>query len=134
MRAYLTVAVLLLLIFGGIGTFLFGKFSMLAGMDFTSPPVTVAVATAREDVWETELEAVGTIRATRGVELSAETSGEIIAISANSGDSVIAGDLIVTLNDSVELASRERQIANLELAKLLFERDASLVKKKEVTH
>ena len=132
MRAYLTVAVLLLLIFGGIGTFLFGKFSMLAGMDFTPPPVTVAAATAREDVWETKLETVGTIRATRGVELSAETSGEIIAISANSGDSVVAGDLIVTLNDSVELASRERQIANLELAKLLFERDASLVKKKSI--
>ncbi len=132
MRAYLTVAVLLLLIFGGIGGYLFSKFSMLAGMDFTPPPVTVAAATAREDIWKTELEAVGTIRARRGVELSAETSGEIIAITAESGDSVSQGDLIVTLNDSVEQASRERQIANLELARLLFERDASLIKQKSI--
>lgn len=132
MRAYLTVAVLLLLIFGGIGGYLFSKFSMLAGADFTPPPVTVAAATAREDVWKTELEAVGTIRARRGVELSAETSGEIIAITAESGDSVNEGDLIVTLNDSVEQASRERQIANLELARLLFERDASLIKQKSI--
>ena len=132
MRAYLTVAVLLLLIFGGIGGYLYSKFSVMAGMDFTPPPVTVAAATAREDVWETELEAVGTVRARRGVELSAETSGEIIAITAESGDSLKAGDLIVTLNDSVEQASRERQIASLELARLLFERDASLVEQKSI--
>ena len=132
MRAYLIVAVLLLLIFGGIASYLYSQFSMLAGADFTPPPVMVAAATAREDVWETELEAVGTIRATRGVELSAETSGEIIAISAESGGSVTSGDLIVTLNDRVEQASRERQIANLKLARLLFERDASLVKKKSI--
>ncbi len=132
MRAYLFVAVLLLLIFGGMAGFLFNKFSAFSSADFSLPPVVVAAATAREDIWETELEAVGTLGAARGVQLSAETSGEIIEINVKSGDKVEAGDLLLTLNDSVEQASRERQIANLELARLLFERDASLVEQKSI--
>ena len=75
---------------------------------------------------------MGTIRAARGVELSAETSGEIIAITVQSGEQVKAGQAMLTLNDSVEQASRKRQEANLELARLLYERDASLVKKKSI--
>ena len=75
---------------------------------------------------------MGTILAARGVELSAETSGEIIAITVESGAQVKAGQAILTLNDSVEQASRKRQEANLTLARLLFERDASLVKKKSI--
>jgi membrane fusion protein (multidrug efflux system) len=78
------------------------------------------------------LEAVGTIRAARGVQLSAETSGEVIEIGISSGDTVQAGQLLLTLNDSVEQASRKRQEANLELARLLYERDANLVKKKSI--
>ena len=80
MRAYLFVAVLLLLIFGGIAGYLFNKFSVLASTDFSPPPVTIAAATAQSAIWPSELEAVGTIRAARGVELSAETSGEVIEI------------------------------------------------------
>lgn len=132
MRAYLYVITLLLLIFGGIAGYLYNKYSTLAGMDFTPPPVTVAATTARTAKWPSRLEAVGTIRAARGVELSAETSGEIIAIETNSGQQVIAGQAILTLNDSLEQASRKRQEANLKLARLLYERDARLVKQKSI--
>ena len=75
---------------------------------------------------------MGTIRAARGVELSAETSGEVIAIAVTSGRAGEAGQRMLTLNDSVEQASRKRQEANLELARLLYERDASLVKQKSI--
>ena len=132
MRAYLYVVVLLLLIFGGIAGYLYNKFSTLAGMDFTPPPVTVAATIARTVKWPSRLEAVGTIRAARGVELSAETSGEIIAIETSSGQQVKQGQAILTLNDSLEQASRERQEANLKLARLLHERDARLVKQKSI--
>lgn len=132
MRAYLFVVLLLLLIFGSVGGYLYNKFSVLAGMDFTPPPITIAAATAQSAVWPSQLEAVGTILAARGVELSAETSGEIIAITVESGAQVKAGQAILTLNDSVELASLHRQEANLTLARLLFERDESLVKKKSI--
>lgn len=132
MRAYVFVVLLLVIIFGSISGYLYNKFSVLASMDFTPPPITIAAATARSAVWPSELEAIGTIRAARGVELSAETSGEIIAITVNSGEQVKAGQAILTLNDSVEQASRNKQEANLKLARLLYERDASLVKKKSI--
>jgi membrane fusion protein (multidrug efflux system) len=132
LRAYVFVALLLLLIFGGISGYLYNKISRYAGMDFTPPPVTIAAARAQSAVWPSHLEAVGTIRATRGVELSAESSGEIIDIAVSSGESVATGQLLLTLNDSLEQASRKRQEANLELARLLFKRDASLVTQKSI--
>jgi membrane fusion protein (multidrug efflux system) len=78
------------------------------------------------------LGAVGTVKALRGVELSSQESGEVIAIPVESGDEVKAGDLLLRLNDKVELASRERQRANLELARLLYERDQQLVRQKSI--
>jgi membrane fusion protein (multidrug efflux system) len=132
LRAYLFVVVLLLLIFGSIAGYLYNKFSLLAGTDFTPPPITIAAATAQSAEWPSELEAVGTIRAARGVELSSETSGEIIAISVKSGEKVKAGQPILTLNNRVEKASRNQREANLKLARQLYERDARLIKQKSI--
>lgn len=132
MRAYFLVGLLLLAIFGGIAGYLYNQFSTLAATDFTPPPIPVLVAPAVPTTWPKQLEAVGTIRAARGVELSAETSGEVIAIEVDSGAQVEAGQAILRLNDSVELASLERQQAALTLAELLFKRDERLVKKKSI--
>jgi membrane fusion protein (multidrug efflux system) len=132
LRAYLYVVALLLLIFGGIAGYLYNKYSALMATDFTPPPITIAAATAQSAVWPVELEAVGTIRAARGVELSSETSGEIIAIGVKSGQKVKAGQPILTLNNNVERASRSQQEANLKLARQLYERDANLIKKKSI--
>lgn len=132
MRAYLYVVALLLLIFGGIAGYLYNKFSALKAMDFTPPPITIAAATAQSAEWPVELEAVGTIRAARGVELSSETSGEVIAIGVKSGQMVKAGQPILTLNNGEERASRSQQEANLKLARQLYERDANLIKKKTI--
>ena len=132
MRAHLLVIFLLLAIFGSIAGYLYNKFSTLAAMDFTPPPVKVAASNSHSTLWPSHLDAVGTIRAARGVELSAEASGEVIAIHVASGQQLQAGDPILTLNDSVEQASKKRQEANLKLAKLLYERDARLVKQNSI--
>jgi membrane fusion protein (multidrug efflux system) len=131
-RAYLIVVVLLLAIFGGIGAYLYQRFSAFAAQDFTPPPVTTAAATARAETWETYLEAVGTIRSVRGVDLSSETAGEITAIQFDSGDQVEAGQLLLVLNDDIEQAARLNEIASLELAEILFERDAKLIKQQSI--
>lgn len=132
MRAYAFVIVLLLLIFGSIAGYLFSKYSTLAATDFTPPPITIAAATARTAIWPSELEAVGTLRAARGAQLSAESSGEVVSISVKSGEQVKAGQAILSLNDSRERANREQQEANLKLARQLYERDARLIKKKSI--
>ena len=132
MRAYLIVAALIVVIFGAIAGYLYNKFQTLANTDFSPPPTLVTATSARLETWPSTLEAVGTVRAARGVNLAAETSGEIIEISATSGDQVAAGQLLLTLNDSVEQASKKRQQANLVLARQLYERDASLIKQKSI--
>ncbi len=132
MRAYLYVALLLLAIFGGIAGYLYNKFSAFADMDFGPPPVTVALAEARPERWPSTLEAVGTLRAVRGVNLAAEASGEIVDISVTSGQQVTAGQLMLTLNDRLEQAGLKRAEANLVLARQLYERDASLIKQNSI--
>lgn len=132
MRAYLLVIALLVVIFGSIGGYLYTRFSAMAAQDFTPPPVTTAATRARAETWDSFLEAVGTIRAVRGVELTSETSGEITAIEFDSGDQVEAGQLLLVLNDEVEQAARQNEIASLELAEILFERDAKLIKQSSI--
>lgn len=132
MRPYLTVIVLLVVIFGAIAGYLYSKFQTLANTDFTPPPSLVTATEAKIATWPATLEAVGTIRAARGANLAAETSGEIIAISVTSGERVEAGQLLLTLNDSLEQASKKRQQANVVLAKQLYERDASLIEQKSI--
>ncbi|MEH6590936.1 MAG: efflux RND transporter periplasmic adaptor subunit [Halioglobus sp.] len=132
MRAYLIVIILALAIFGSIGAFLFQKFSAFASMDFSPPAVTIGATTARLETRQSELEAVGTIRAVRGIELSSEESGVITAIDFSSGAKVAGGDLLITINSKAEQASRERQIANLDLARILHDRDKRLVAQKSI--
>jgi len=132
LRAYVFVILLLILIFGSISGYLYNKYSTLAATDFTPPPITVAAATARAAIWPSELEAVGTVRAARGAQLSAESSGEVMSISVKSGEQVEEGQSILSLNDNQERASRKGQEANLKLARQLYERDSSLIKKKSI--
>ena len=56
----------------------------------------------------------------------------MIELNFESGDRVNAGQLLVVLNDTVEQASRQNEIASLELAELLYERDAKLVEQKSI--
>ncbi len=130
MRAYLIATFLLIAILGAIAGTRSWQSAGGSGAHLGPPPVTIAVATAVAEIWNTELEAVGTIRAARGVELSVEESGEVVAIAVSSGDEVKAGQLLLTLDDKVEQASRESQIASLDLARLIYERDAQLLQQK----
>jgi membrane fusion protein (multidrug efflux system) len=132
LRAYVIAGLLLLLIFGSIGGYLYRQFSLVSDAGFTTPPVTTTAATATLEQWNTKLAAIGTLRAVRGVDLSAEASGTVISVDVKSGDRVGRGELLVALNTSVERASRENQAASLELARLLYERDQQLIKQKSI--
>ena len=133
MRAYLIVIALLLATLGSIGGYRYLQISRLMSTDFSLPPVTIAAATAATETWSVYLDAVGTIRAVRGIELSSESSGEITRIHFDSGDEVASGTLLLVLNDEIEQASRENQVATLELARLLFERNSELIEKNSVS-
>ncbi len=132
MRAYVSAGLLLLVIFGSLSAYLYRQFAMLSDADFGPGPITVTAATAQEAQWDTLLAAVGTVSAARGVELSSESSGQVASIRVASGDRVRRGDLLLTLDDREEKASRENQVASLELARLLYERDRKLIAQKSI--
>jgi len=132
MKAYAYAIALLLVIFGSIGGYLHKRFSAFGAMNFTPPPVTIAASVATAETWNETLNAVGTIRSVRGVELTSETSGEITDIRFKSGDRVQAGQLLVVLNDKEQVASRRNQAAAVDLAELLYKRDESLIERKSI--
>jgi membrane fusion protein (multidrug efflux system) len=133
LRAYLAALVALTLLLGGIAAWYQTRTAAAAASgDAMPPPVVVAAATARLESWSRHLDAVGSLRAAQGVELTSEASGEIIALHFDSGEQVQAGQLMVVLNDTVETASRENQRAALELATLLHQRDATLIGQKSI--
>ncbi len=131
-RAYLFVAALLALIFGGIGAYQYSRMAAFAAMDFSPPPVAIAASRARLESRARYLDAVGTLRARHGVELASEASGEVVRIHFDSGEQVRAGQELVALDDDEEQASRSRQAASLELARLLHERDRKLLAQKSI--
>ncbi len=132
MRAYLVVVVLLLGIFGSIAGYLYVRFTALAEMDFQPPPVTVAASVVKLERWDSFLDAVGTIKAVHGVELTSEESGEVIRINFESGGRIEKDQLMVVLNDKVEQAGRQSRKATLDLANLLYKHDQKLVEQKTI--
>ena len=132
LKAYVVLLIILLVIFGAISVPLFKRFSAFSSMDFSPPPVTIATSIALIETRKKELNAVGSIKAVRGVDLTSETSGEITEIHFDSGEKVEKGALLVVLNDQVEEASRSNQVASLGLAEILFARDEALIKQKSI--
>jgi membrane fusion protein, multidrug efflux system len=87
------------------------------------PAVTVSTITARTEAWQPELKAVGTVRATQGVDVSTEIAGIVRTIDFKSGDDVQAGQVLVQLNADADRALLHSLEAEAELARTTFERD-----------
>jgi membrane fusion protein (multidrug efflux system) len=97
-----------------------------------SPPQTVSTTTAAEQDWQSQLEAVGSLRAVKGADLSLEVSGIVDAISFESGDDVQAGAVLVRLRSSDDLAKLQSLQASAELALINYNRDVKQLAVKAV--
>jgi membrane fusion protein (multidrug efflux system) len=108
------------LVFGAIFGFKsFGKRMMNQSFDtMPMPAVTVASAVAESQVWPRVLQSVGTLVARNGTRIAPEIEGIVSAISFDSGQEVAAGQVLVELESSVELARVAALQAQLKLALL----------------
>ncbi len=97
-----------------------------AGAAFVPPPETVTVAVVKEEPWENTLTSTGSLVAVQGVTVGAEMPGKIEKIAFIAGATVAAGDLLVQLDVSNELAQLRSAEAASDLAKLNFERARAL--------
>ena len=91
-----------------------------------SSPVEVAAASTK--TMSDDITAVGSLLSDESVQIAAETSGRVSGIKFTEGDAVVAGTVLITLDDTLIAAQREDSQARLTLAKANYERAASLRK------
>jgi len=97
------------------------------------PPVTVSTANVTASSWTPEIAAVGSLRAERGVDVTAQAAGQIVALHFESGDTVAAGDLLVQQYTADDLARLEGLVAAAELAERNVARAEELRAKKLIS-
>lgn len=95
--------------------------------------VPVAVVKARTSVWQTRLEAVGSLRAVQEVQIANEISGRVLTIAFESGDEVAAGAVLVRLDSRAERAVLKDLEAQRDLTELDLGRIQRLVAQKNAS-
>ncbi|HKO06123.1 MAG TPA: efflux RND transporter periplasmic adaptor subunit [Alphaproteobacteria bacterium] len=98
-----------------------------------APPQTVSTAVAELQTWQSHLEAVGSLRAVNGAELSSQASGIVSAIHFDSGADVKAGTLLVELTAADDVAKLQSLKAVAALARITYERDERQLKAQAVS-
>jgi membrane fusion protein (multidrug efflux system) len=127
-RVFITITGLLILVgaIGAVKGLQIGR--MVAhGKAFAPPPQTVTVAPVNASRWETTLNAVGSLEAVQGVMMTAEMPGKIVHLELQSGAQVMAGQLLVQQDISVETAQLRSAQSDAALALKNLERARKLV-------
>ncbi|MDE2363585.1 MAG: efflux RND transporter periplasmic adaptor subunit [Hyphomicrobiales bacterium] len=132
MRAFVTGFVLLLLVglAGALGYFQFVKKpEIIKNVIQNAPHPTNAVAAtdAQEEEWTPRLTAIGSLRATQGVDIAPQVGGVVTGIKFESSQDVQKGDLLVTIDDSTEQADLKSNQATLRNAQITYDRQSKLV-------
>jgi len=123
------------LVLGAVFGFQAFKSVMIAKFMATlsNPPQTVSTIVAASQDWQSQLEAVGSLRAVNGANLSGQVAGIVSAVHFESGADVKKGALLLELQAEDDKAHLEALKATASLAKITFERDSNLVKTNAVS-
>lgn len=124
-------AVVFGLVFGLKGFLNFGMNQFFDNMPM--PPATITATEARSDEWVLALDAVGTVRAVNGVEVTTQVAGEVDKIHFNSGDEVRAGAALVSLDARTDSAQLKALEAAARLAEQEYERFQTLFKQGSIS-
>jgi membrane fusion protein, multidrug efflux system len=93
------------------------------------PPEAVGVTTLHEQVWESTLDATGTVASGRDVAIRTEVPGVVTRIGFESGGLARRGDVLVQLDARVERAELQAAVASERLARITAERTRGLVER-----
>jgi len=123
------------IVFGGIFGFQVFKGIMIKKFitALSNPPQTISVAKAAYGEWQTKIEAIGSLRAVKGADLSLEVSGVVESISFNSGDDVEEGAPLLKLRTADDIARLHSLEAMAELSDITYERDQKQFKMQAVS-
>jgi membrane fusion protein (multidrug efflux system) len=87
------------------------------------PTVTVSTMQAKYQLWNPQVKASASLRATRGVDVTTEIAGLVKSINFTPGAEVTEGTLLVQLNVDADIAQLHVFEAQAELAKTVYARD-----------
>lgn len=122
--------IIMLLIVGVVLGIIFGfelfvapafKAKFLASL--ANPPQTVSTTVAATQPWQQQVTAIGSLRAVRGADLSAQVGGIVSAIHFESGADVPEGALLVELSAADDQAKLDSLKAQAQLAQVTYDRD-----------
>ena len=125
MLIMLGVVLLIVLILGGYKAF--SIYRQIQQFSAPRPPVSVAATAAREQLWQSRLPAVGSLKAFQGVNLSLETAGTVKTLLFESGQRIRVGQPLLQLDSDVESALLGTALADLGLAQVEYGRGSQLV-------
>ena len=88
-----------------------------------APAMTVSTMKVEESLWQPTLKAVGSLRTHLGVNVTTELAGMVQKIYFTPGSMVEKGTVLVQLNAGTELGQLHSLQAQVELAKITYNRD-----------
>lgn len=124
-KRMLIMLVIVGLLFGGIFGFQAFKARKIAEFMASNkaPAATVTAMPAELQPWQPQLNAVGSLRAVRGVDVTSEIAGMVRELRFKSGDEAKAGQVLVQLNADADVAQLRAFEAAAELARTTYARD-----------
>lgn len=124
-KRMIIMLVLASLVFGGIFGFQAFKGRMMKKFmsSMGNAPQTVSTMKAGYQEWLPQLEAVGSLHAIDGAEVSPEVSGTVSAIHFKQGEDVKKGQILVELIADDDIAKLHALHAASDIAKIIYERD-----------
>jgi len=134
-KPMIIMLIILGILFGGIVAYkVFSNIMMkryFATME--NPVVTVSTMKVAYAHWEPKLKAVGSLRATLGVNVTAQLGGMIQTIYFTPGALVTEGTVLVQQNADPNIAQLHALQANAKLAEITYERDKAQYKIKAIS-
>ncbi|MGV2899041.1 efflux RND transporter periplasmic adaptor subunit [Achromobacter sp. AGC78] len=125
-----SAAVLALVVAGGLAW----KYSQASQQgEWAMAPAKVAVAPAVQAAFPMALSGIGSLEATRQVQVPAEVDGRVTQILFTAGQQVKAGQLLVQMNDAPEQGELARLQAQARNARALLERTRRLLPQQAAT-
>jgi membrane fusion protein, multidrug efflux system len=124
-KRMIIMLVLVGLVFGGIfgfeafRSYMMHKYMSKAG----APPMTVSTMVAGKQLWQPTIEAVGSLSAVLGADLSTQVAGIVSSIRFKEGDDVKSGTVLLELNADDDIAKLHSLQAAADLAATTYQRD-----------
>lgn len=127
-KRFIIAVILLAIVVGGVVGFNMFRDNAIDQFFANRPvaPTTVSTVDVAASKWTPGIQAIGTVGASRGVDLSVETSGIVQELKFDANDRVEKGDLLVQLDDTQQQADLAAQRAQAALDAQSLERALEL--------